>query len=137
MSCYVWQGTHDLLSEHAHIKDGLTRIVVEMMKREWPQQWPSLMQELDQLCKLGVRLVTFFFLAIKGHLLKELLRKDYWGGGGEGEGFVFPAAHIWLPLSQFCKTLAAPFWVLCQSDSNTFNPIISISCYFSSLIQLF
>ena len=48
------QGTLDLLVEAAHIKDALSRIVVEMVKREWPQQWPTLMQELDALCKLGV-----------------------------------------------------------------------------------
>ena len=54
-SAFLLQGTHDLLTEHAHIKDGLTRVVVEMAKREWPQQWPSFLQELSDICSLGVR----------------------------------------------------------------------------------
>ena len=31
----------------------MSRIVVEMIKREWPQQWPSLLQELQQLAQEG------------------------------------------------------------------------------------
>lgn len=46
-------GTLNMLHEEAHIKDALSRVVVEMIKREWPQQWPSLMQELDALCSIG------------------------------------------------------------------------------------
>lgn len=49
-------GTLDLLEEEMHIKDAVSRIVVEMIKREWPQQWPSLMEELDVLCTMGVSL---------------------------------------------------------------------------------
>ena len=48
------QGTGDLLVEHRHIKDALTRIVVEMIKREWPQQWPTMVDELDAIYKLDV-----------------------------------------------------------------------------------
>lgn len=40
--------------EQAHIKDALSRLLVEMVKREWPQQWPSLMDELHALCTMGV-----------------------------------------------------------------------------------
>jgi len=61
-------GTRDILSEQLHIKDVLSRVVVEMMKREWPQHWPSLLTELDALCKQGavqteLVLLTFLRLA--------------------------------------------------------------------------
>ncbi|CAH1792177.1 unnamed protein product [Owenia fusiformis] len=46
-------GTHNILVEEAHIKDVLSRIMVEMIKREWPQQWPTLLQELDKLSQMG------------------------------------------------------------------------------------
>jgi len=45
----------------------VSRLVVEMMKREWPQQWPELLNELHQLSKLGptqTELVLFIFLRI-------------------------------------------------------------------------
>ncbi|XP_071797679.1 exportin-5-like [Asterias amurensis] len=46
-------GTEDLLQEQMCIKDGLSRIMVEMIKREWPQHWPSLMNEFNSLCSQG------------------------------------------------------------------------------------
>jgi len=58
------QGTHDILHEQTHIKDAVSRIVVEMIKREWPQQWPSLMQELGAICKLGVSIALLIVLLI-------------------------------------------------------------------------
>lgn len=39
--------------EAPHIKDGISRLVVEIIKREWPQQWPGLLAELDMLCQKG------------------------------------------------------------------------------------
>jgi exportin-5 len=38
------EGTHEMLDEPPHIKDALSRLVVEMIKREWPQQWPTMLQ---------------------------------------------------------------------------------------------
>jgi len=49
----VEKGTNPLLTEHNHIKDELAKIVVELIKREWPQQWPSLLSELDILARHG------------------------------------------------------------------------------------
>ena len=46
-------------------KDAVARVVVELIKREWPQQWPSLLQELDTLCTRGetqTELVMFVLL---------------------------------------------------------------------------
>lgn len=51
----------------SHMKDALSRIVVEMVKREWPQQWPGLMGELSQISSLGesqTELVLLVFLRL-------------------------------------------------------------------------
>ena len=48
-------------------QDALARIVVELVKREWPQQWPTLLQELDTLCRQGetqTELVMFVLLRL-------------------------------------------------------------------------
>jgi exportin-5 len=42
-------------------------VVVELVKREWPQQWPGLLAELDGLCRLGetqTELVMFVLLRL-------------------------------------------------------------------------
>ncbi|XP_030627433.1 exportin-5 [Chanos chanos] len=46
-------GTHPILEEETHIKDVLSRIVVEMIKREWPQHWPDMLKEMEALTTLG------------------------------------------------------------------------------------
>ena len=43
----------DILSEARHVKDAISRIVVEIAKREWPQHWPSFLTELEGLCSEG------------------------------------------------------------------------------------
>lgn len=48
------QGTRPILEEESHIKDGLSRIVVEMIKREWPQHWPDMLKEMEALTSQGV-----------------------------------------------------------------------------------
>lgn len=50
-----------------HIKDALSRIVVEMVKREWPQQWPTLLSELSSASEKGMsqtELVALVFLRL-------------------------------------------------------------------------
>uniref|UniRef100_A0A3B4G5E6 Exportin 5 n=1 Tax=Pundamilia nyererei TaxID=303518 RepID=A0A3B4G5E6_9CICH len=46
-------GTHSILDEESHIKDALSRIVVEMIKREWPQHWPDMLKEMETLTSQG------------------------------------------------------------------------------------
>ncbi|GAA6098173.1 exportin-5 [Tachysurus ichikawai] len=46
-------GTYPILDEESHIKDALSRIVVEMIKREWPQQWPDMLKEMETLTTFG------------------------------------------------------------------------------------
>ena len=61
------EGTEPLLQEETHIKDALSRVVVEMIKREWPQQWPTLLAELSQACTRGesqTELVLLVFLRL-------------------------------------------------------------------------
>lgn len=50
-----------------HIKDALSRIIVEMVKREWPQQWPALLNELCSASEKGssqTELVALVFLRL-------------------------------------------------------------------------
>ncbi|KAL7841850.1 hypothetical protein SRHO_G00255410 [Serrasalmus rhombeus] len=46
-------GTFPILEEQSHIKDALSRIVVEMIKREWPQHWPDMLKEMETLTSFG------------------------------------------------------------------------------------
>lgn len=48
--------------EKSHIKDALSRIIVEMIKREWPQNWPDMLKELETLTTLGVRKIPLHLL---------------------------------------------------------------------------
>ena len=60
-------GSGHITVEHLFMKDALARVVVELVKREWPQQWPSLLQELDGLCREGetqTELVMFVLLRL-------------------------------------------------------------------------
>lgn len=41
------------VGEESHTKDALSRVVVEMVKREWPQQWATLLSELSEACAHG------------------------------------------------------------------------------------
>lgn len=36
------------------MKDALSRIIVEMIKREWPQHWPDMLKEMESLTSQGV-----------------------------------------------------------------------------------
>ena len=49
-----FQGMVNSSGEPAHIKEALSRLVVELIKREWPQNWGSLLPELNNICGFGV-----------------------------------------------------------------------------------
>lgn len=60
-------GVEPQLQDQNHIKDALSRVVVEMIKREWPQQWPTLLAELSAACEHGesqTEVVLFVFLRL-------------------------------------------------------------------------
>ena len=48
------QGSGSLPDEPLHIKEALSRLVVEITKREWPQKWGSLLPDLNSISALGV-----------------------------------------------------------------------------------
>merc|ERR1719367_1675508 len=57
----------DVLKEPTHVKDAIARNVVEMAKREYPQQWPTFLHELQQLSVKGeaqAELVMFVMLRL-------------------------------------------------------------------------
>lgn len=49
----VERGMDTTLEDKAHMRDALSRVVVEMIKREWPQQWSTLLAELNQCASQG------------------------------------------------------------------------------------
>ncbi|XP_005099250.1 exportin-5 [Aplysia californica] len=49
----IYEGTNDILVEEQHIKDAVSRILVELIKREWPQLWENLFADFTQLCENG------------------------------------------------------------------------------------
>lgn len=53
--------------ETGHLNDALARVIVEMIKREWPQQWPTLLAELSDACARGhphTQIVLHVFLRL-------------------------------------------------------------------------
>ena len=61
-------GVKDILKDPIHIKDAIARNIVEIAKREWPQQWPSFLAELESLSSKGsdaaTELVMFVILRL-------------------------------------------------------------------------
>lgn len=57
------QGSGSLPDEPLHIKEALSRLVVEITKREWPQKWGSLLPDLNSICALGVSQVLLSSLS--------------------------------------------------------------------------
>nr|CAD7259694.1 unnamed protein product [Timema shepardi] len=71
-------GTELGLQEHNHIKDALSRVIVEMVKREWPQQWSTLLSELSEACTCGetqTEMVLLIFLRLVEDTLESNLRR--------------------------------------------------------------
>lgn len=88
-----FQGTLSILEEESHIKDVLSRIIVEMIKREWPQQWPDMLKEMEVLTSQGVRNLYDAFFTI------SLIMGS---SGSHGDGFI-PQYLLYLPKQHlFC-----------------------------------
>jgi Exportin 1-like protein len=45
-----------MLLEQTYIKEKAATLVVEIAKRDWPQQWEDLLNNLVQISLIGVRL---------------------------------------------------------------------------------
>ncbi|XP_056117862.1 exportin-5-like [Rhinichthys klamathensis goyatoka] len=66
-------GTHPILQEECHVKDALSRIVVEMIKQEWPQHWPDMLKEMEALAAMGdaqTELVMLVLLRLAEDVIK-------------------------------------------------------------------
>ncbi|XP_055925366.1 exportin-5-like [Argiope bruennichi] len=66
-------GTGPVLEEEMYIKDAMSRVIVELIKREWPQHWTSLMEELHNICRLGdaqTELVLLIFSRLTDDIVK-------------------------------------------------------------------
>lgn len=58
------QAGEDSRTAQPYIKDGIARIFTEVVKREWPQQWPDLIPTLSDICSRSVRMrVIALFLS--------------------------------------------------------------------------
>ncbi|XP_061796569.1 exportin-5 [Nerophis lumbriciformis] len=77
-------GTRSILEEESYIKDVLSRVVVEMIKREWPQNWSNMLEEMESLSGKGAaqtELVMLILLrlaedVITFHTLPHQRRRD-------------------------------------------------------------
>ncbi|XP_073725483.1 exportin-5-like [Misgurnus anguillicaudatus] len=78
----VSNGVHPILEEECHIKDSRSRIVVEMIKREWPQQWPEMLTEMVELTALGARNAHNPDNRQKVAKFMSVVREGVGGGGG-------------------------------------------------------
>uniref|UniRef100_A0A8C4QPI4 Exportin 5 n=1 Tax=Eptatretus burgeri TaxID=7764 RepID=A0A8C4QPI4_EPTBU len=68
----ITDGTLPIMEEEAHVKDVVSRLVVEMAKREWPQQWPEMLDELKALCKIG-KTQTDLVLLVLVRLVEDVI----------------------------------------------------------------
>ena len=48
----------------------IAKVTVEIMKREWPQNWPEVIKNLSEISQKGVRHITFEFTPGTDHLYK-------------------------------------------------------------------
>ncbi|OQV19267.1 putative Exportin-5 [Hypsibius exemplaris] len=65
MDAGTGQGQGQQQRAEPFILDGIGKIVVEMIKREWPQQWPAMLQEMETLSALGpvqLQIIILVFL---------------------------------------------------------------------------
>lgn len=54
-----------MLDEKSFIKNKVTSLVVEIAKREWPQRWPNLLEQLIDVSKLGEAQAELIFLILR------------------------------------------------------------------------
>ncbi|XP_020614458.1 exportin-5-like [Orbicella faveolata] len=69
------QGSGSLPDEPLHIKEALSRLIVEITKREWPQKWGSLLPDLNSICALG-DVQTEVVLMILLRLAEDVISMD-------------------------------------------------------------
>ncbi|CAB3235802.1 unnamed protein product [Arctia plantaginis] len=121
--------------ETSHLNDALARVIVEMIKREWPQQWPTLLAELSDACSRGHRhtqivLHVFLRLAEDVAILQTLdntqRRKDINQGltGNMSEIFAFFMRLIELHVQGFREKTAAGDYAAATSHGQVVQVVL-------------
>uniref|UniRef100_A0A914VQ52 Importin N-terminal domain-containing protein n=1 Tax=Plectus sambesii TaxID=2011161 RepID=A0A914VQ52_9BILA len=63
-SCFqvLSNGLHSIAQEDSHVKEGIARSIVAMVKQEWPQNWPGFIAEAESCCPHGAIQTQIVFL---------------------------------------------------------------------------
>ncbi|CAH0669294.1 unnamed protein product [Spodoptera exigua] len=119
----------------SHLNDALARVIVEMIKREWPQQWPTLLAELSDACSRGHRhtqIVLHVFLrlaedvAILQTLENHQRRKDINQGltSNMSEIFAFFMRLIEMHVQEFREKTAAGDYAAAASHGQVVQVVL-------------
>ncbi|KAM3968247.1 exportin-5-like protein Ranbp21 isoform 2-T2 [Aphomia sociella] len=121
--------------ETAHLNDALARVIVEMIKREWPQQWSTLLVELSDACARGhlhTQIVLHVFLrlvedvATLQTLEQHQRRKDIHQAltSNMSEIFAFFMRLIELHVQEFREKTAAGDYVAAASNGRVVQVVL-------------
>ncbi|CAK1544693.1 unnamed protein product [Leptosia nina] len=121
--------------ETAHLNDALARVIVEMVKREWPQQWPTLLAELSDACSRGhshTQIVLHVFLrlvedvATLQTLEQNQRRKDIYQAltSNMAEIFAFFMRLIELHVQEFREKTAAGDYTAAASNGRVVQVVL-------------
>uniref|UniRef100_A0A672NKI2 Exportin 5 n=1 Tax=Sinocyclocheilus grahami TaxID=75366 RepID=A0A672NKI2_SINGR len=121
-------GTHPILQEECHVKDALSRIVVEMIKREWPQHWPDMLKEMEALTAMGdaqTELVMLVLLrlaedVITFQTLPTQRRRDIQHTLTQNMDsiFTFLLGILQLHVNEYKKMIKLPFFLSLQAKAH-------------------
>eukprot|EP00079_Xenopus_tropicalis_P035675 XP_017949446.1 PREDICTED: exportin-5-like [Xenopus tropicalis] len=111
MMLLISYGIHPILEEKGHIKDVIARVVVEIIKREWPWNWLGMVNELAFTANFGVR--NFRTLKLQNSLI--FTNRNFSSGHFRSIG-----AHSWnilyskgLPTRLIMADNCTLLWLLC------------------------
>ncbi|CAH2092253.1 unnamed protein product [Euphydryas editha] len=121
--------------ETGHLNDALARVIVEMIKREWPQQWPTLLAELSDACSRGhlhTQIVLHVFLrlvedvATLQTLEQHQRRKDIYQAltSNMAEIFAFFMRLIELHVQEFREKTASGDYVGAASNGRVVQVVL-------------
>ncbi|XP_053599925.1 exportin-5 [Plodia interpunctella] len=121
--------------ETGHLNDALARVIVEMIKREWPQQWPTLLAELSDACARGhqhTQIVLHIFLrlvedvATLQTLEQNQRRKDIYQAltSNMSEIFAFFMRLIELHVQEFREKTAAGDYAAAASNGKVVQVVL-------------
>ncbi|XP_052738184.1 exportin-5 [Bicyclus anynana] len=121
--------------ETGHLNDALARVIVEMIKREWPQQWSTLLAELSDACSRGhlhTQIVLHVFLrlvedvATLQTLEQHQRRKDIYQAltSNMAEIFSFFMRLIELHVQEFREKTAAGDYAAAASNGRVVQVVL-------------